>query len=116
MSDRILFVRVGYMHYYNGPQPGDEKPKYGGSYTKTHVGFEIYNFGRSNGSVHGYATPVQKKFNLARIDPSTKKTQAFIDNVTGMDFSKVAEAAGAYGENSSIPRRQRRQSRAAWTR
>lgn len=40
----LLFARVGWMKWYRGPQPGDEKPIGGGSYNKREIGHEAYNF------------------------------------------------------------------------
>jgi hypothetical protein len=39
---RVLFARVGWMRFYNGPMPGDERPGGGGSYNKEHIGAEAY--------------------------------------------------------------------------
>ena len=57
-TDRILFVRIGYMRYYNGLQPGDERTIGGGAFVDEHNwGFELYNFKVSNGMIYGYAQP-----------------------------------------------------------
>ena len=84
MNDRILFVRVGYMQYYNGSQLGDEKPKHGGSYNDEHTGFEIYNFRPVGDLVYGYAQPfqrngIQSTFNLGRIDPKAAAEESIDD-------------------------------------
>ena len=39
---KILFARIGWMKFYSGSQPGDERPI--GEYNKKHKGGEIYNF------------------------------------------------------------------------
>lgn len=50
----VLFVRVGWMHFYNGPVPGDERPIGGGAYTRDNIGHEVYNFQVTNGHLYGY--------------------------------------------------------------
>jgi hypothetical protein len=53
------------MSYYTGPQPGDERPKGGGGYTKNNVGHEVFNFAQFGGRLYGY---VAASINLKRID------------------------------------------------
>lgn len=74
---RIVFCRIGYMTYYAGPQPGDEKPVGGGKYNKSKIGHEVWNFEPIKGRLYGYLEPYVKKdtnvetnINLERIDPS----------------------------------------------
>ena len=64
---RVLFARVGEMTYYAGPQPGDERPKGGGGYTKNNVGHEVFNFAEFDGRLYGYAAA---SINSKRIDPT----------------------------------------------
>jgi hypothetical protein len=65
---RVLFARVGWMTYFAGPQPGDERPKGGGGYNKKNVGHELFNFAPFNGRLYGNRTG-NGGVNLARIDP-----------------------------------------------
>lgn len=53
----LLFARVGWMKWYRGPQPGDEKPIGGGSYNKREIGHEAYNFLPLDGYTLGYFQP-----------------------------------------------------------
>lgn len=57
MSQRVLLARVGWMRWYRGPQPDDEKPIGGGEYNKTDVGNEAFNFLPIGGRVLGYFQP-----------------------------------------------------------
>jgi hypothetical protein len=41
MVKRLLFARIGYMKFYCGRQPGDDKPRHGGSYNVENVGHEL---------------------------------------------------------------------------
>ncbi len=68
---KVLFARIGWMHFYNGPVPGDEKPIGGGRYNKTEVGHEVYNFRTINGHLYGYFQPTMRAHSIAleRIDP-----------------------------------------------
>jgi hypothetical protein len=67
---RVLFARVGWMRFYNGPVPGDERPVGGGRYNKTEIGHEVYNFKESNGRLYGYFQPTMAADTVAlnRID------------------------------------------------
>src|SRR5664279_5267404 len=68
---RVLFARVGRMHFYNGPVPGDERPVGGGRYNKTKIGHEVYNFRETNARLFGYFQPTMSSHAVAleRIDP-----------------------------------------------
>jgi len=57
MNEPILFARIGWMTYYNGPQAGDERPKGRGKYNETGVGHEAFNFKTINGHLFGYFQP-----------------------------------------------------------
>lgn len=76
---RVLFARVGWMHFYNGPVPGDERPVGGGDYNKSKIGHEVYNFRETDERLYGYFQPPMSTniVALERIDreatPSTKK-------------------------------------------
>lgn len=54
---RVLFARVGWMQFYRGIMPGDEKLIGGGAYNKNNVGSEVANFAPVKGRVYGYAQP-----------------------------------------------------------
>ncbi|UYN94376.1 MAG: DUF3883 domain-containing protein [Enhydrobacter sp.] len=70
-AQRVLFARIGWMHFYNGPVPGDEKPIGGGQYNKTEIGHEVYNFRTTDGRLYGYFQPTMTAHSIAleRIDP-----------------------------------------------
>jgi hypothetical protein len=57
MARRVLFARVGWMKWYKGPKPDDEKPIGGGSFTKEHLGYEAFNFLPLGGKYFGYFQP-----------------------------------------------------------
>lgn len=68
---RVLFARIGYMKFYQGPKPGDEKPIGGGSYNTEEIGHEVFNFLNIGRNVYGYFQPHMKEpyqINLARIE------------------------------------------------
>lgn len=68
---KVLLARVGYMKYYQGPKPGDEKPIAGGSYNTDKIGHEAYNFLNISGKLYGYFQPHMKEpyeINLSRIE------------------------------------------------
>ncbi len=86
---RVLFARVGYMKFYQGPQKGDERPIGGGKYNNNELGHEAYNFKDVDGQLYGYFQPHMKspyKINLKRIDPSS--IDNFVDDVLVIFFSK----------------------------
>jgi len=68
---RILFVRVGWMRFYAGPVPGDERPVGGGSYNMANIGHEVYNFRETGAILYGYFQPqmLSQTVALERIDP-----------------------------------------------
>jgi hypothetical protein len=68
----ILFARVGWMTYYNGPnQVGDDRPQGGGSYTEKNIGNEAFNFKDVGGHLYGYFQPQVPASSIAleRIQP-----------------------------------------------
>jgi len=69
----VLFARIGWMKYYNGPLIGDEKPRGGGKYTKTGLGHEAFNFHEIGGQLFGFFQPQMQasKIKLKRIVPGT---------------------------------------------
>ena len=67
---RVLFARIGWMTYYMGPQPGDERPNGGGDHNKKNVGHELFNFAEFDGRLYGFARAKSGRINLIRIDPT----------------------------------------------
>ncbi len=69
----VLFARIGWMKYYNGPMIGDERPRGGGKYNKTGTGHEAFNFHEIEGRLFGYFQPQMQasKIKLERIVPGT---------------------------------------------
>lgn len=65
----VLFARIGWMKYYNGPLIGDEKPRGGGEYNKTRLGHEAFNFHEVRGQLLGFFQA--SKIKLERIVPGT---------------------------------------------
>jgi len=76
----LLFARVGWMKWYRGPQPGDERPIGGGSYNKREIGHEAYNFRPLGGYTLGYFQP-----RLRRDHPSSVALERI---EAGQDFKK----------------------------
>ena len=75
----VLFARIGYMKFYQGPQKGDEMPIGGGKYNDDKIGHEAYNYKVVAGKVYGYLQPHMKspyKINLRRINPEITREQA----------------------------------------
>jgi hypothetical protein len=68
---KVLLARVGFMKFYQGPKPGDEKPIGGGSYNTKEIGHEAYNFLNIGGDIYGFFQPHMKpsyEINLGRIE------------------------------------------------
>jgi len=68
---KVILARIGFMKFYQGPKPGDEKPIGGGSYNTGKIGHEAYNYININGSLYGYFQPHMKEpyeINLGRIE------------------------------------------------
>ncbi len=87
---KILFARIGYMKFYQGPQKGDERPIGGGKYNRDEIGHEAFNFMKIDGNVYGYFQPHMKepyRINLERIDPKAVN-QDSIDNVLVIWFAR----------------------------
>lgn len=85
---KVLFARVGFMKFYQGPKPGDEKPIGGGAYNTDEIGHEAYNFLESNHDVYGYFQPHMKapfEINLSRIEKNFTGNE--IDNVLVIWFA-----------------------------
>jgi hypothetical protein len=73
LREPVLFARIGWMKYYNGPISGDERPRGGGKYNKTGVGNEAFNFHEIDKQLFGYFQPQMQasKIKLERIVPGT---------------------------------------------
>jgi hypothetical protein len=66
--DRPVFVRVGWLRYYNTTRDGGAPPERGGSYNTDHIGSEIENFRPCRGKLYGYGqAPRAFGFNPDRI-------------------------------------------------
>jgi hypothetical protein len=67
---RVLFTRVGWMRFYSGRVLGDERPVGGGSYNKSKIGHEVYNFRETGARLYGYFQPMGASYAVAleRID------------------------------------------------
>ncbi|MBN1471285.1 MAG: hypothetical protein JW925_05860 [Syntrophaceae bacterium] len=115
---KVIFARIGYMHYYSGPQKGDEKPRHGGSYNIKGIGHELYNFKTINGKLFGYFQPYEPPedsdnpvtVNLERIDPVTKDDD-FINSVLVIFVSKkegYGQVIVGWYKNASVYRNYQR--------
>jgi hypothetical protein len=85
---KILLARVGFMKFYQGPRPGDERPIGGGSYNTEKIGHEVYNFFNISGTLYGYFQPHMKspyEINLGRIGQGFVNDQ--IDDVLVIWFA-----------------------------
>ncbi|MDP3009415.1 MAG: DUF3883 domain-containing protein [Methylococcales bacterium] len=85
---RVLLARVGYMKFYQGSKPGDEKPIGGGDYNNGNIGHEVYNFLNIRGTLYGYFQPHMKEpgeINLGRIEQDYVGNE--IDNVLVIWFA-----------------------------
>jgi hypothetical protein len=98
--NRVVFARVGWMTYYAGPQPGDERPQGGGAYTKSLVGHEAFNFYVAKHSAERIFAFMQhpmasllSAISLERIAPEAEG-QPFIDNVTVIWVSRNPGSGG----------------------
>ena len=68
----VLFAKVGWMKFYNGPRPDDPKPIGGGQNQRTNFGHEGFNFRCHGNLLLGFVkAPAQGgKLDLQRIDAS----------------------------------------------
>jgi hypothetical protein len=94
---KVLFARVGYMKFYQGPQKGDERPIGGGAYNKDKIGHEAYNYLDIKDHVYGYFQPHMAEpyeIKLQRIDPTSKPTADKINDVLVVWFAKNPAGSG----------------------
>ncbi len=86
---QIVFARIGWMRWYRGPQADDEKPIGGGSYNKTELGHEAFNFLPLSGVMLGYFQPRLLPKKLRRKHPSTVALERIRAGLTGDDLGGV---------------------------
>jgi hypothetical protein len=93
----VLFARIGWMHFYDGPRPGDERPIGGGGYNKTGLGNEAYNFHRTGGRLYGYfqLPGPNHEIRLERIDPAASDSDT-LKNVLVIFLAKRPEDGGQF--------------------
>ena len=94
----VVFARVGWMTFYDGQRPDDEKPKAGGKWNKDHIGHEVFNFKYVDGKCLGHFEPpgkimLDKKINLGRI-----AANASGDSLKGVLVVFVARKPGSGGQ------------------
>lgn len=79
MSERMVFINIGWMVHYDGPSASD--PTLGGhGHLKSHSsGYEAWNFRPYRGAMFGYV-PRSAQINIGKLGAS--KNEAFIDGVT----------------------------------
>lgn len=66
---KVVFARIGWLPLYEGPSQTEPRPRRGGSYNKTNIGYEIYNFQPLDGNFYGYFQSPGDLVSLSRIDP-----------------------------------------------
>lgn len=92
---KVIFARIGFMKYYQGPQIGDETPIAGGGYNREELGHEVFNFKPVGRNMYGYFHPHMKppyNINLKRIDPTSKDD--YVENVLVIFFAKDPNGGG----------------------
>ena len=106
--DRVVFARIGWMNYYRGSIPGDERPIGGGRHNDDNVGYEVNNFKpvAINGSMQcfGFASTITgeekegKAFlNLNNIAGENVGHKRQLDNVTVIFFSNPPDIDDSKG-------------------
>lgn len=104
---RVLFARIGWMTYYDGPQPGDERPKGGGAYNRKNIGHEVFNFAEFGGCLYGFVRTKSGYINLARIEPSSAGHESLDDVlvifVAGQHVVGWYRKATVHATNSRLP-------------
>lgn len=93
MPERTLFARIGWMQFYNGAR--DERPRGGGSYNRTHIGSELFNFQPVKGYLYGFVNGGSGKtgVNLRRLDRASAGKKA-LDNVTVIFVARHPQEGG----------------------
>lgn len=100
----ILFVRGGWMAFYAGFQPGDERLVGGGSYNNEYAGHERFNFSPIHGRLYGYVQPTGKEIHLARVESGT--SEDCLDNALVVCFADQ-RVVGWYRRATIFARRQK---------
>lgn len=98
---RIIYCRIAFMKYYNGPS-ADDKPLYGGAYNKTNTGHEVHNFHANNGNYYGFFQPGSNKRSkkdwndviVGNITGNKKDMQA--DDVLVVWVAKIPDERGQF--------------------
>jgi len=85
----VLFARVGWMRWYKGPRPDDEKPVGGGKYNKTSVGVEAFNFLPLNGEMLGFLQPMLPPGATRKMHPSHVALERIQAGFTGDALKNV---------------------------
>ncbi len=115
---RILFARIGWMSNYDGPQPGDERPRGGGANNKRNTGHEVFNFRDYGGHLYGFVRAKRWRINLARIEPNAAGQQKLDDvlvifvarqNIVGWYRNATVYADTRCRVPSSVEKKMRRQ-------
>jgi hypothetical protein len=109
-TSRILFARIGLMHFYNGSVVGDERPVGGGAYNKAKIGHEVYNFRKAGGRLYGYFQPTMVAHTIAleRIDSSAAEADVLRECLVILVASRPGRGqvvVGWYG-NATVCRNQ----------
>lgn len=89
MSEKVVFARIGWMRWYRGPQPDDEKPIGGGEYNREAVGHEAFNFLPLDDRMFGYFQPRLQPPANRKKHPSTITLERISANFVGDKLSGV---------------------------
>ena len=70
---KVLFSRIGWMKFYDGPKPDDPRPIGGGASNRKRLGTERFNFQKCGRYFYGFVQPPVRsgKIKLERIVPGT---------------------------------------------
>jgi len=89
---KVLLARIGWMTFYNGPQPNDAKPIGGGTYNLKNIGHEVCNFARIGSHHLGYVAC--QSIDLRRVDPASEGDVA--KDVLVLFFARSASEPGQF--------------------
>jgi hypothetical protein len=79
----FLFVRVGWMRWYRGPQPDDLKPIGGGRHNVRSIGHEVFNFLAIDGRVRAHCLPVLRPHERAQKSPPSVRLERIQSGYSG---------------------------------